>query len=283
MKPLFILKRATLVGSLLLFTLYGFAQAEDFEKKLEHARWVFHSTQFEKAYGLFDALIKENPDQAMPYAYAATIDMLLYKDATQNINNAKFVSKTTDTDHSFVLGLCHFANGELDECETRIQAFLGENPDDSFAYHILGFTRFDLGRPEEAKQTLEKLLEKDPAFYLANNHLGYAYLSLEQSDKAMQAFERFLEKEKLNPSAMDSFSEVLVAAKEYDKAIAFLSKAVLLEPDFAYGWKHMGDVFKQNGENELAIRAYEKAIESARLYGEAFTTSVKKSINKLKQ
>ena len=82
---------------------------------------------------------------------------------------------------------------------------------------------------------------------------------------------------------MDSVAEGYAAIGEYDIAIANLAKAVLLEPDFAYGWKHLGDIFKQSGEPELAIRAYEKVRKSAKLYGVDFVSSVDKELTALKQ
>ncbi|MCW8849410.1 MAG: hypothetical protein OQJ81_05465, partial [Melioribacteraceae bacterium] len=87
----------------------------------------------------------------------------------------------------------------------------------------------------------------------------------------------------LNPSALDSFAEVYAAMEEYDIAIASLAKALLLEPNFAYGWMHMGDIFKQNGKQELAILAYEKAKETTALYGIDFVKSVDKKINEIKR
>ncbi|MGB5461100.1 MAG: hypothetical protein WBM85_14170, partial [Eudoraea sp.] len=68
------------LNSVLIFlfvSINGFAQSTDdvfeqeFEKKFNNARLVFHSTYFEKASMLFDTLINQQKEHALTYAYAA--------------------------------------------------------------------------------------------------------------------------------------------------------------------------------------------------------------------
>jgi tetratricopeptide (TPR) repeat protein len=269
---------------LLFFSLNIFAQSTDneidqkFAIQFENARLVFHNAYFEKASILFDSLISQQNDLALSYGYAAMIDYLLFKDPSQNISKAKSLSSETDVNHLFTLALCSFANGELSNCESLMKEFLSIHPDNKYGMHVLGFTQTDLGRPEDGIKTLNELIDKHPLYSPAHNHIGYAYLKLEQNENALNAFTRFLEADTLNPSAMDSYAEGLAAMKEYDLAIAYLTKAVLLEPNFAYGWMHMGDILKQSGELELAIRAYSHAKENASLYGAYFIDAIDEKI-----
>lgn len=277
-----------ILNSILIFlfiTLNGFAQSIDdgFEREFENARLVFHNTYFEKASTLFDMLISQKNEYALSYGYAAMIDLMMYKDPSHNIEKAKSLSKKTDADHSFTMALCSFADGDLSDCELKMKEFLSRFPDNKYAMHILGFTQRDLGRLEDALKTLTGLISKHPLYSPAYNHIGYTYLSLEQKEKALEAFKEFLKSDSLNPSALDSYAEVYTALEEYDIAIASLAKAVLLEPNFAYGWMHLGDIFTQSGELELANRAYEKAKKSSSLYGADFVVSVDKKIESLKQ
>jgi tetratricopeptide (TPR) repeat protein len=271
-----------------LFSKNSFAQQStdeienEFEKKFYKARMVFHKTYFEKASILFDSLIIEKQDYALSYGYAAMIDMLLYRNPSQNIEKARSLIKETDVNHLFTLGICSFANGDLPDCESKMKEFLSKNPDNKYGMHVLGFTQIDAGRPEEGLKTLKELLNKNPSYYPAYNHIGYAFISLQQNEHAINAFDEFLKSDTQNPSALDSYSEGLNALGEYDKAIAYLTKAVLLEPGFAYAWKHMGDIFAQNGEFNIAIHAYENAKKSAKLYGEDFFISIDNKIEELK-
>ena len=254
-----------------------------FENSFEHARYVFHNAYFEKAHVLFDSIIIKNHNFALSYGYAAMLDNLLFKDPTNNINKAISLSRETDANHLITLALCSFAQGDLSDCEIKIKDFLSLYPDDKYGLHILGFTQTDLDRPEDGLQTLINLVNKHPSYSGAQNHIGYAYLKLNQHDNALDAFYKFLKADTLNPSAMDSYAEGLAAKGQYNLAIAYLTKAVLLEPSFAYGWMHMGDIFKLNGEFGLADKAYSNAKESASIYGENFTTYIDKKIETLKK
>ena len=89
---------------LLLYSFTSFAQSSDeslqnnYKKEFDNARLVFHRTYFEKAYTLFDLIIKEKQDHALSFGYAAMIDMLLYKDPSENIEKARSLSKETDAE-----------------------------------------------------------------------------------------------------------------------------------------------------------------------------------------
>lgn len=273
----------------LFLSINSFAQSNEdrfeqyFEKAFGNARLVFHKAYFEKASTLFDTLISQQKEHALTYGYAAMIDIMLFKDPSQNIVKAKALSKETDVDHLFTMALCSFANGDLSDCELKMKEFLSQYPHDKYGMHVLGFTQSDLGRPEEALKTLTDLINMYPSYYPAYNHIGYAYLGIKQKEKALIAFNQFFKSDSLNPSAFDSLAEGLAEIGEYDKAIANLFKAILIEPNFAYGWTHLGDILKKNGESELAILAYENAKKSAKLYGVDFVKSVNKKLTALKQ
>jgi tetratricopeptide (TPR) repeat protein len=273
---------------LLLFSLNLFPQSSDgqvqnnFEREFNNARLVFHSTCFEKASTLFDLLLKEKQDHALSFGYAAMIDMLLYRDPSQNIQKARSLSVETDPEHLFTMALCSFAEGDLLNCELKLKEFLKKYPNSTYGMHVLGFTQNDSGRPEEGLKTLTVLISREPAYFPAYNHIGYAYLGLQEKEKALKAFRVFYDNDSLNPSALDSLAEGQDALGNYDGAIASLSRAVILDPGFAYGWKHMADIFKRNGESKLALNAYGRAINAAGMYGADFVSAVDKEIKLLK-
>lgn len=270
------------------FITHVVAQSEDneelgeYSQRFEHARSVFHSAYFEQASILFDHLLKEKPDHALLHAYMAFNNMMLYKDAGDHVEQAQSLSKPADDDHAIALALCEYVNGDLEACTVKIGEYLDKNPESDYGQHILGFTLTDLGKPEEGRNVLQKLIDNSPAYYQAYNHLGYSYLGLQENEKAKEAFDQFVKANPKNPSAYDSYAEALSALGKHDEAIASLTRALLLEPNFAYGWKHMGDILSQSEEKTLAIHAYTMAIKSSELYGDSFRKSMEKKIEKLK-
>jgi tetratricopeptide (TPR) repeat protein len=255
----------------------------DYDIKFQQARYTFHRAYFEKASLLFDELLKEKPHHALAHAYAAMTDYMLYKDPTPHIDEAKKLLKQEDSESLFTMALLHFATSELSICESTLKDFLNKFPDDPYGMHVLGFTQIDIGRPEDGLETLTELLQSHPEFFPAYNHLGYAYLKLNLNDEAIEYFLLFLESDSLNPSAYDSYADGLSNIGQYDQAIAQLTKSVLLEPNFAYAWYHMGDIFQLKGDHRLAVLAYEKARTSAGLYGDGFLNSLNNKIKDIKK
>jgi len=255
--------------------------SNQYGKEFEDARFVFHRVYFEKASLLFENLIKKKQNHALTYAYAAMTDYMLFKDPTNNINKALSLSNKEDPNHLFTNALCSFAKDDFVNCELIIKEFLSINPNDRYALHVLGFTQNDLERPEDGLKTLSNLIKLHPDFFPAYNHIGYAHLKLNQNKDALNSFSQFLKNDRLNPSALDSYADGLTKIKDYDKAIAQLTKALLVQPNFAYGWKHMGDILEENGERELARYAYINAKKSAKYYGASFLKSLDKKINSI--
>jgi predicted Zn-dependent protease len=253
----------------------------EYNAEFQQARHVFHRAYFEKASILIDGLLLKKQNHALAHAYAALADFMLYKDPSTHVNEAKKLIKNENHEDLFTTALLYFVSSDLLNCELTLKEFLQEFPDDPYGMHTLGFTQIDIGRSEDGLETLTALLQSHPDFFPAYNHLGYANLKLNQIDEAINYFKLFLESDSLNPSAYDSYADGLAHIGEYDKAIAQLTKAVLLEPNFAYAWFHMGDLLQLTGELKLAVHAYERAKTSASLYGDSFLKSLNKKINDL--
>lgn len=277
------------VCSLLFLVPTGKSQAQvksaspQFEKDLRDARMSFHRTYYEKASVLFDSLILLKEDFALAHAYMAMIDFMLYKDPTYHIERALTLTQDSDPNNHITLALCNFANGDYWTCESNIQEFLKKEPQDEFGAHLLAITLIGMDRAEEGRSALSELLKKHSGYFPAYNHMGYAFLKLNKHEEALQAFKTFLKKDSLNPSAYDSYAQALFEKGEADKAIANLSKAVLIDPEFAYGWNHMGDIFYQMGETYLAKKAFERGKLAAKYYGPEFIYSLDQKLADLNE
>jgi tetratricopeptide (TPR) repeat protein len=211
------------------------------------------------------------------------INLMLYKNPDEMVAKVQDMIKKDNAADLFAQALLHFVESDFKSCESAMKNHLINKPDDPYALHVLGFTQIDDGRPEDGLETLLQLLDIHPDFFPALNHTGYAYLRLNQNDEAMKYFRLFLESDSLNPSAHDSYADGLESIGDYDKAIAHLSRAILLDPNFAYGWNHMGDIFKRIGEKEMAIYAYKMAKKAANLYGKDFISSMNEKIHDMEK
>lgn len=246
---------------------------------LDDARHIFHRTWFEAADGRFSAYLEKCPDQPIAQAYLAVIDMLLYRDNSDRISGALQSAAALDrADARLVGAITSFAAGKLEDAERDLRHFLEAEPDDNYAAHFLGFTLNDLGRHHEGVASLRGLLERNPDYFPAKNHLAYGLLELGDSEAALRIAREFVADDPGNPSAWDTQAYILHALGRSEEAIASLSRSIVLDERFAYGFRHMGKILESAGNTDAARSAYTRALDSAGLYGPEFNRSVEKLI-----
>ena len=231
------------------------------------ARWIFHRAWFEEADEQFTAYLDKCPEDPLAHAYAAIVDMLLYRDNTAHVGAAI-------SDDPLVNALAHFAQGSLEAAESDLRRHLEAAPDDRFAAHVLGFTLIDQGKPEQGAEVLARLLEAHPDYFPAKNHLAYALFKLDESDDAVRVVAEFVGADPANPSAWDTQADILHSLGRTEEAIASLGRGLLLDDRFAYGFRHMGNLLTSAGNRDAAVAAYRKAIAAAEAYGPDFVASV---------
>jgi tetratricopeptide (TPR) repeat protein len=243
--------------------------------RFEDARFVFHRAWFEQADEQFDEYIATCADDPRAHAYAAIIDMLLYRDNSLHVAHAmRLADSFEETEALFVKALARFAQGQLEETESYLRQYLLAVPTDRYAAHVLGFTLNDQGNPDKGVEVLQQLLESDPGYFPAKNHLAYGLFETDRADEAMQVIREFVVADPANPSAWDTQADILDSLGRSEEAIASLSRSVLLDKRFAYGYRHLGNILLTTGDLEAAKAAYRNALLSAETYGPAFTASV---------
>lgn len=231
------------------------------------ARWSFHRAWFEEADEQLAAYVDKCPEEPLAYAYAAIVDMLLYRDNAANVAAA-------GSNDPFVSALANFARGKLEDAEMDLRRHLDRAPDDRFAAHVLGFTLIDQGRPDEGRAVLADLLERYPDYFPAKNHLAYALFRSGNPDDAVRIVAEFVAADPGNPSAWDTQADILHSLGQTEEAIASLSRGLLLDDRFAYGFRHMGNLLTAVGNRDAAVAAYREAIIAAKAYGPDFAASV---------
>ncbi len=237
--------------------------------QLELARWTFHRTWFEEADGQLAAYLADCPNDSLAHAYAAIVDMLLYRDNSEHVGAAT-------GDDPFVRALASFSQGQLEEAEIDLRRHLESSPDDRYAAHVLGFTLIDQGKRDQGAEVLASLLEMQPDYFPAKNHLAYALLGMGKHDDALRIVAEFVAADPANPSAWDTQAHVLHSLGRTEEAIASLSRGLLLDERFAYGFRHMGNLLKAAGSPDAAKASYQKALGSSDLYGPDFVASVER-------
>lgn len=253
-------------------------------RQLEEARTVFHRAWFEEADDLLQAYLAKCPNAALANAYLAVVDMLLYRESEENIRVAlRSAGATADVDGLLVRAIANFAGGKLDDTERFLRQYLDFRPADNYALHFLGFTLLDQDKNDEGVLVLQELLQNSPGYFPARNHLAYGLLKTGDEEAAVRVAAEFVESDRGNPSAWDTKAHILQSVGRTEEAIASLSRGVLLDGRFAYGFRHLGNLYASVGDSDAARAAYKAAIDSANQYGPEFISSVKTLLAELGQ
>jgi tetratricopeptide (TPR) repeat protein len=232
------------------------------------ARQALHGTWFERADRLLGELAEREPTVALVPAYRAVADKLLLRDPTANVATARALTHHDgDVPRRMVDALVGYAEHNYDAAEHALLDVLAAYPSDPYARHRLGSLFVGSGRADDAAEVLRALTADCPDYAPAWNHYGYALLELADVEGAQAAFTQFLTLCPDNPSAHDSMADLLAQRGEREAAIGHLTRAVLIEPNFAYGWLHIGDLVRDAGALQQARAAYARAAQCAEQYG----------------
>jgi tetratricopeptide (TPR) repeat protein len=217
-----------------------------------------------------------------PYYYPATLkilDGILYLDP-QNFEATTFKASVKMSQHQFA--------------EARILAEKARkiNPSNAYVYGVLVDANVELGNYEEAVTMSDKMQELKPslesysrASYLreiygdfkgsieamklavqaglpgsepycwSKNTLGHLYQTTGKMTEADQQYKEILAIRPSYAFAERGTAEVLVAKKEYEKALAILEKAVAVMPEFSFH-ELIADIYQLQGKQAAATQKY---------------------------
>lgn len=183
---------------------------------------------------------------------------------------------------SSLLGLARVyqKQGDFDEAIRLEKEALDKEPTVS-SYWMGASTYFAKARQknteadfEEAIKLLEKAIEMNQAFGPAYFLLGQVYKFYKpelHADKAIANYEMAI---KYNPE--DAFlyfhlGDLYYSVKKnYDAAIKYLRDAINLNPNFARAYWELGAIYHDSGDDVQAIKYFQEAIRSDREYQDAY-------------
>jgi tetratricopeptide (TPR) repeat protein len=160
--------------------------------------------------------------------------------------------------------------GKLAIAERLLKTHLYNAPTDAAAIRMLAEVAARLGRYDDAEKLLSRCLELAPSFNAARHN--YAIV-LHRQNKAVEALEQLdllLAAEPDNPSYIFLQAAALARIGEYERAIALYEEVLAHYPASARGWLSLGHAAKTAGRQFQAIAAYNRSIELAPHFGEAY-------------
>jgi len=116
----------------------------------------------------------------------------------------------------------------------------------------------------KAFELSKKALAMDESDGWSHSLLGYVYLQMRKHEKAIESGKRSIELLPNGAMVYMLYGSTLNSAGRVDEAIAYIKKAIRLNPFPAY-WYYwsLGRCYQQKGQYEDALKEYKKALQRA--------------------
>lgn len=157
--------------------------------------------------------------------------------------------------------------GKMDEAWniSRLNTVL--YPEDVRAWYSLAEMNENKGQLKEALECYEKLLSIEPCVPEARINYHHLILLNTFNDQGITALARlYKDLKKSNPSeinegTLNSLGYRLLRNNRIQEAIKIFKLNVEIHPNYANGYDSLGEAYMKAGENELAIKNYQKSLE----------------------
>jgi superkiller protein 3 len=164
------------------------------------------------------------------------------------------------------LGRVYGETGRKQEAIAAYQKAVDINPYYWFNYNWLGVTCARFGEDEKALEAFRRVTELSPDGAPGYNNLGGAYLQLGRWNEAVAAYRKSLSKSlsaESNPDAQSNLGVALYYLGMYSEAAKAMEKAVEMQPNRHDLAADLGDAYRQMGQRDKALAAYDTAIKLA--------------------
>jgi len=129
------------------------------------------------------------------------------------------------------------------------------NRRNSQAYYHLGKAYCLLGEPDDAMKSYQQYTELRPDNPLGHIGLGFAYEALGETEKSKNAWIEA----GLQPHEFNAVGNEMYKLEEYDQAMQWYERALLVDPESAEAWLSIGKLYDRTRDFLNALKAYNNA------------------------
>jgi tetratricopeptide (TPR) repeat protein len=129
------------------------------------------------------------------------------------------------------------------------------------AHATLAFAHFYYDWDARAAESeFKRALENNPTYAIAHSWHGFNLAAMGQFPEAIAEAMKAEEADPLSPIIGANAAWVLCLAGQYERAIETSRRAIEIDPHFLHAHFRLGNTYEQQGEYELAIAEYQKAV-----------------------
>jgi tetratricopeptide (TPR) repeat protein len=223
----------------------------------------------QQAIEAFEWAIRYNP--ALPASWQALERLYRIVGRAQDATNAgNHVAKLTSLPAEVVAARGMVADGDYEDAERTIRAFLAQRSDDVEGLRILSMLARQFEYNTDAEVLLDKLLAKAPNYNSARYDLILTLVDLHKHQRAREESERLMAAEPRNPGVRVTHAGILMALGDVNGSIERYQALLQQMPRDSELHQSLGHAYKTNGESAKAIESYRRAVEVRPDFGEAY-------------
>ena len=223
----------------------------------------------QQAIEAFEWAIRYNP--ALPASWQALERLYRIVGRAQDATNASnHVAKLASLPTEVVAARGMVADGDYEDAERTIRAFLAQRPDDVEGLRILSMLARQFEYNTDAEVLLDKLLAKAPNYNSARYDLILTLVDLHKHQRAREESERLMAAEPRNPGVRVTHAGILMALGDVNGSIERYQAVLQQMPRDSELHQSLGHAYKTNGESAKAIESYRRAVEVRPDFGEAY-------------
>ena len=223
----------------------------------------------EKAVEAFEWAIRYNP--ALPASWQALEKLYrIVGRAGDAANAASHVAKLATLPAPVIAARSMVADGDYQDAERTIRAYLLDKPDDVEALRVLSMLARQFEFNTDAEVLLDKLLSIAQNYNSARYDLILTLVDLHKHQRAREEAERLMKAEPRNVGVRVTYAGILMALGDVDGSIERYQKLITEMPRDSELHQSLGHALKTKGESAKAIEEYHRAIDLRPEFGEAY-------------
>jgi len=221
----------------------------------ENHRWNFALRDWGEA-------IRLDPNFAQAYVWICFTTTDPSEEARDRAKAESLVERVTPGERLLIRWMAGVHENRYIEGIMAMNDMLAMFPRDKRLNFMVGYWLFRWqDEYEMSKKLTLRALAVDPNYAPCHNQLAYLYSRAGDIDKALEYAAKYIELLPNQPNPHDSYGEMLRFAGRYPEALEQYRLALKIDPTFYISQKELGETYSLMGEEELARREYEKAIQ----------------------
>jgi tetratricopeptide (TPR) repeat protein len=170
----------------------------------------------------------------------------------------------------YLLGLCYFFTERYLDAVQSLKAIWPQESDNMNYLYVLGIAASKAKQKDVEERALGRLVEigqGSPEFHLL---MGKAYLNRQEDDKALAEFQQAARGDFRLPFLHFNLGLAYLRKQDYEHARDEFLNDIAVEPDVAFNYDQLGEVYSLLGNDDKAELAFREALRRDSTLGGSF-------------